>query len=301
VGGIKETKDGLFIPKEKSWLISYDENQFKWAKTDLIEGELSEDRLNEQNGIIVVAIPLRKGISTQSTSLQLGDKVNIQTPSGRKEMKVMGILNTVPFSDSNTSLTTFITTEKLFTDLTGESTLKVIDFQLEKSNQDQTVGEIKNLLDPSVTLNDQRQKNKENNQTFLTIAVFVYGFVIVIALISILNIINTMNTSVAAKTCYLGVMRAIGMSGKQLDKMILMEAFTYSLTGYILGSVSGIALQKALIEKFLSLSAFHIAWKFPSLQVILILVVILLVTRISVINPLKSIKAQGISGIIGSL
>jgi len=38
VGGITKTKEGLFIPPEKSWLISYDNNQLKWAKTDLIEG-----------------------------------------------------------------------------------------------------------------------------------------------------------------------------------------------------------------------------------------------------------------------
>jgi putative ABC transport system permease protein len=50
----------------------------------------------------------------------------------------------------------------------------------------------------------------------MTAVLFIYGFVGVIALISILNIINTMNTSIAAKTRYLGLMRAIGMSGPQL-------------------------------------------------------------------------------------
>lgn len=224
VGGISKTEDGLFIPPEKSWLISYDQNQLNWAKRDLIEGELSEEKLNEKHGIIAVAFPVRNGVSMETAVLQLGDKVYIKTPNGTKEMTVMAILRTVPFNDSKTSITTFVTTEKMFTELTGGSTFIVIDLQLEKSGQERTVSEIRGMIDRSVSLNDHRQKNNEVTQTFMTMAVFVYGFVAVIALISFLNIINTMSTSVASKTRYLGVMRAVGMSGTQLDKMVLTEA-----------------------------------------------------------------------------
>ncbi|MHC1773328.1 MAG: ABC transporter permease [Flexilinea sp.] len=299
MGDIPATEGGLFIPPEKSWLISYDQNQLNWAKTDLIEGELSEEKLNEQNGLVAVALPLRNSIGIETAALQLGDKVYIQTPGGIKEMKVMAILRTVPFNDSVPSLTTFITTEKLFTGLTGESTLKVIDVQLDGSGQEQTLVEIKGMLDNSISLYDQRQKNTEINGYFFTMAVFIYGFVAMIALISILNIINTMNTSVASKTQYLGVMRAVGMSGKQLDKMVLVEAVTYSLTGCIAGCILGIALQKVLIANFLP--RLLTIWKFPSMQIILILIIILQVTVISIINPLKRFKARGISEVIGSL
>lgn len=293
VGAIPITDDGLFIPPEKSWLISYDENQLNWAKTDLIEGELSEEKLNEKNGIIAVACPTRNGVGIETTTLQLGDKVYIQSPNGTKEMTVMAILRTVPFNDSVPSLTTFITTEKLFTALTGKSTIDVIDIQLDRWDQEQTINEIKGMLDDSISLYDQRQKNAEINGYFLTMAVFVYGFVAVIALISVLNIINTMNTSVASKTRYLGVMRAVGMSGAQLKKMVLAEALTYGLTGCIAGCILGVALQKVLITNYLP--RLLAIWKFPFLQIVLILILTLLVTVISIISPLKRIKARGIA------
>ncbi|MCR4431841.1 MAG: ABC transporter permease [Tepidanaerobacteraceae bacterium] len=154
-------------------------------------------------------------------------------------------------------------------------------------------------MDSSITLHDARQKNAELDQAFLTMAVFVYGFVAVIALISILNIINTTNTSVASKTRYLGVMRAVGMSGGQMDKMVLAEAATYSLTGCLAGCVLGVMLQRALIADLLS--SFRIVWRFPLAQIILIWILTLLVTALSVISPLKRIKARGISEVIGSL
>lgn len=299
MGPIKVTEDGMFVPPESSWLISYDKNQLQWAKTDLIDGELSEVNMNAQNGVIAVAENLRKNISMETAGLKLGDKVYLKTPTGTKALTVMGILRSVPFSDAKLNLTTFITTEKIFTELTGKTKYEALDIQLNSKNQEQTVTEIKRLLNPSINYLDSRQKNTEINQAYLTMAVFIYGFVAVIALISILNLISTMNTIVASKTKYLGVMRAVGMSGTQLNKMVLMEAATYSLAGCLIGCILGTLLQKALIDNMLT--RFHILWKFPSGQIAVILVLTLLTTTLSVISPLKKIKAQGISEIIGSL
>lgn len=299
IGGLQVTDNGLFIPPESSWFISYDENQLKWAKVDLIDGELSEEKMNAQNGIIAVAKNIRNGISMETANLQRGDKVYIETPSGSKEFTVMGVLRTVPFADSKLNLTTIITTEKIFTELTGKMSYDALDIQLKRKNQEQTINAIKGLLDGSITFLDSRQKNAEMNQTFLTMAVFIYGFVAVIALISILNIISTMNTSVASKTKYLGVMRAVGMSGRQLNKMVLAEAATYGLIGCFTGCILGIMLQRALITNMLT--SFQIIWKFPLVQIVLILIITILTTAFSIISPLKRIKAKGISEVIGSL
>jgi len=229
----------------------------------------------------------------------LGDKVHIETPAGTKVLTVMGILRSLPFSDSKCNLTTFITTEKQYAELTGEAGFKAIDIQLESRNQEQAVQQIKDIGGNTAAFFDSRQKNAEMDQTFLTMAVFIYGFVAVIALISILNIINTMNTSVASKTRHLGVIRAVGMAGPQLDKMVLAEAATYSLTGCLAGCVLGVILQKVLIANYLS--SFHVIWKFPLLQIILIVIITLLATAVSIIYPLKRIKLKCISEIVNSL
>jgi putative ABC transport system permease protein len=110
----------------------------KWAKTDLLEGDLSEDTLNAQDGIIAVLQNIRKGVSVRTAELHVGDKVYIDTVAGRKPFTVMAVLRSVPFVDSNLNLATFITTEKQYTAITGDSTLKIIDIQLEKNGQEET-------------------------------------------------------------------------------------------------------------------------------------------------------------------
>jgi putative ABC transport system permease protein len=255
--------------------------------------------MNTQNGIIAVAGNIRNGITTETANLQPGDKVYLGTLSGTKEFTVIGVLRTVPFGDSKLNLTTFITTEKIFTELTGKSSYDALDIQLKNKNQEQTIDAIKGLMDNSIKFLDSRQKNAEIDQTFFTMAIFIYGFVAVIALISILNIISTMNTSLASKIKYLGVMRAVGMSGTQLNKMVLIEALTYGLTGCLSGCILGVILQKVLIDNLLT--SFHVIWKFPLVQIILILILTIFITALSVISPLKRIKTKGISKVIGSL
>ncbi|MGE5551730.1 MAG: ABC transporter permease [Bacteroidota bacterium] len=300
MGGIEVGENGLFVPKEPSWLISYDHNQLAWARDDLLAGTLDEDTINKEDGVIAVVRHVRKGVMTENARLALGDQVHITTPAGTRKLSVVGILRTTPFSDAESSLTTFITTEKLFTALTGESAYEIIDIQMRGKDQERTVRRLKDLANQSgLVFLDARQKNAEIDQAFFTIALFVFGFVALIAVISVLNIVNTMNMSIAAKTRYLGVMRAVGMSGAQLGRMVLAEAATYSLMGLVIGSVSGIWLHKLMVQNLLR--DFRLIWRFPLTQVLLIVAVVMLMTVISVVGPLRRIKAQGISEVVNSL
>lgn len=294
---IEVENNGLFIPPQSSLLISYDKSQLQWAKQDLIAGELSESELNAQNGVVAI---VDKSQSTNGTQLQLGDKIYIQTDDGTKQLSVMALLRHVPFKiPKEEHLATFITTEKLFMKLNGKSTFTDIDIQLANKHEEQTVNEIKAMLNPSITFLDARQRNAEIDQTFLTMAIFVYGFVAVIALISVLNIINTLHTSVVSKIRYFGLMRAIGMSNAQLQKMVLAEAATYSLIGSSIGCIFGVALQKVLITQLLS--SLRLTWEFPLMQVVFILMITLTVTILATVRPIKQIKEKDISEVVHSL
>jgi putative ABC transport system permease protein len=299
MGGVKTRADGFFDPPEDSWLISYDKNQLGWAKTDLVKGTLSEEELNAKDGIVAVANVTRKGVTKHMADLRLNDKVYIDTHSGTKTYTVMAILRVIPFNDSKLDLTAFITTEEQFAEITGQSTYQAIDLQIEDKEQEKTIAEIKKVIGEDVTFLDIRQRNTEINQTFLTMAVFVYGFVAVIALISLLNLIGTMNTSISSRTKYFGVLRAVGMSGDQLFKMVAAEAAVYSVVGCVGGCALGVLLQKGLIEGFLT--AITMTWKFPLAEVVCSAVATFVIAGLSLVSPIRRIRSTGISEVIGSL
>jgi putative ABC transport system permease protein len=295
IGNVQTTEGNLLAVPEKSWLISYDDTQLKWMEDYLSKGTCDEGDLNKKNGIIAVREIYRNNELIKTTDFQLNDKVYVQTNTGTKEFTVMGIIDTAPYSTDELILTTFITTEKLFKDASNDTQYKTVDIQLMRKNQEQTVNKIKEMISSKITLHDKRQLNMEADNAFMTVAIFIYGYVGVIVLISTLNIINTMNTSIASKTKYLGTMRAIGMSGKQLNRMVLSQSITYSLAGGIAGSILGVLLQKKLLESLAG------DWRFPLLQIILIFAVCVLTSVFSVISPLRRIKSKGISETITAL
>ncbi|WP_297423825.1 FtsX-like permease family protein [Clostridium sp.] len=292
---IKTDNNGLFVGTENSWFISYDKTQLNWAKEFLTAGELDEDKLNTQNGIIVVEESIRGNDLVKNTKFKIGDKVYIKTNKGNKEFIVLGILSSISQHSESPTMCTFITTEKIFSQTFKNNEYSIIEMQLNDKNQD--IANIQAIVnsDSNLKLHDIRQLNSEAQNAFMTIAVFIYGFVGVVVLISILNIINTMNTSIESKTRYLGVMRAIGMSGEQLFRMVLTQALVYSLSGCILGCALGLVLQKSLSNLILG------EWKFSLLQIIFIFLGYIFITILSVINPLKRIKANSISQVVTAM
>jgi putative ABC transport system permease protein len=81
--------------------------------------------------------------------------------------------------------------------------------------------------------------------------------------------------------------------------MVLAEAGVFSLSGALVGCGLGVLLQKALVLNMLAFA--HIPWRFPWSQMAVIAALVLLVTGLSVIQPLRQIRSRGIAEVVVSL
>lgn len=216
-------------------LISYDETQFNWAKADLVDGSLPKDA---DDGAFYVL-----SVFDKSNSMTVGDTIALEGA----ELTVSGVLNDSPF-DSNDS-PTIICTEETFQRLTQKQTYKVIDIQLVKKASAADVGELRSMVnrqDTDIQFSDRRQSNQMVNSTYWAFTLFVYAFLAVIALITILNIVNSISLSVSARIKQYGIMRAVGMDGTQILRMIAAEAATYGVIGLVVGCLAGLPLYRYL-------------------------------------------------------
>lgn len=105
----------------------------------------------------------------------------------------------------------------------------------------------------------------------------VYLILILIAVIGFMNLINTMITSVMVRKKELGILQAVGLSGKQLAHMLSGEGMIFALgtlaLSVTLGNASGYLLYRAAKESgFMSLSRYH----YPVGETILLLAILLL-------------------------
>ncbi len=116
----------------------------------------------------------------------------------------------------------------------------MIGVQVNESADDETVRRINSLATRDVIFTDHRESNRSDQATYLATQAIAYGFLGILAMITLFHTINSISISVISRTKQYGVMRAVGMSGSQLTRMIAAEAFTYAASGLIAGLGIGI-------------------------------------------------------------
>ena len=267
-------------------LVSYDEPQFAWAEQSLISGNI--ENVKNGDGVLV-----DYGYS-QEFNWQIGDSITLNLNGQPHEVQVSGIVADVPL-DSTNGEWIILCSEATFTALTGVDRYKIIDIQVKQDMSDQ----IRNLIAPDVKLLDFQQHNSEVRTGYLAMAVFVYGFLLVIALVALINIINTVNASVSSRIGNYGVMRAVGMSGKQLKKMVTAEAATYAISGSLTGGILGLILHRFFFGMLITANWGEL-WQPPLVVLIVTILAAILTTFIAVISPTRKIEKMSIVHVVNA-
>ncbi|MDD3889787.1 MAG: FtsX-like permease family protein [Syntrophomonadaceae bacterium] len=270
-------------------LISYEKNQFGWAKKQLVNGDINEVE-NETDSVLIV--------HADDLHWKVGDTITLKLSSGEKNVKIAGILSVSPF-DREPGAQTVICSEKTFAGLTGKQGYTIIDIQLVKGASEVAVSHMRSLITPQMQFSDQRQGNAEAKAAFYSFAIFIYGFLVIIASITVFNIINSMNTSVSGRMNQYGVMRAVGMSGKQLYRMVTAEAVTYAFCGCLAGCIFGLPLHRFLFNAVIT-SKWGLNWSPPISALAVIVGIALIATFLSVIGPAKKISKMDIVNVVNA-
>ena len=154
---------------------------------------------------------------------------------------VAGVLSDSPLArDEGTE--TILCSEASFTALTGEQGYTILDVQFKNSASEEDVSYIKSLFSGGVVFTDSLNQIRQQRNLYRAFAVLVYGFLSIITAITVFHIMNTIRMGAASQTRQYGIMRAAGMSSRQLIKMIRAEALTYAVSGILLGCFLGIPM-----------------------------------------------------------
>ncbi|MGI6010406.1 MAG: ABC transporter permease [Ruminococcus sp.] len=270
-------------------LISYEENQFRWAEDTLIEGSMEE--VIKGKGLL--------GTFDSSGQVKTGEEITLQTPQGAQKITVTGLISDPPFAASENAQI-MICSEELFEKVTGEKGYTVIDMQLTAEASEEAVQEIREMAGKNTVFTDDRISNRQIRGAYYSFALFFYGFLVIIALISVFNIINSIAMSVTARMRQYGAMRAIGMETGQMVRMIVWETITYILSGSIIGCALGVLIHYRLYEIIIT-SRWGDDWQFPGKALAIILAVMFISAAAAVGNPARKIRDMSVAETIKSL
>ena len=155
-----------------------------------------------------------------------------------------------------------------------------MDMRVNSSNPNKLEKEIEQFvnLDKIAITNYTKQKEDEEKLSAM-MSIFLYGLLLVISLIGITNIYNTITASMNLRKREFEILKAIGMSNKQFNKMFAYESLIYGAKSLLIGIILGIILSYVLyciINTDLALKYY-----FPAVQMIIMAVLTILVIYMS--------------------
>ena len=265
-------------------LVSYDESQLQWAKEELSQGSVSS--VQDNSGYVLAVYQDGRNWTT-------GDTLTIRTAAVERQVIIAGVLPATHAVNGAGSCGYVVCSEQTFLELVGDVGYSAMDVQFSGTNDDAVVSAIRNLLPADSTVSDKRLSNSESQSAYYTGAIFIYGFLIIIAFITVFNIFNSMNASVASRTKQYGIMRSIGMGADQLRRMIAAEAFTYAVLGCVAGCILGLPLNKLMFQ-FLIAEKWGTGWTIPVGSLLIIVLTCLASAGIAIRRPIKQISSMAI-------
>ena len=128
------------------------------------------------------------------------------------------------------------------------------------------------------------------NSMYLAISIFIYGFIIVITLIGVTNIFNTITTNMRLRSKEFAMLKSVGMTKREFNRMVRLESIFYGLKSLIIGIPFG-TLGGYLI--FLAFNAnkqkyvFIFPWLAILISVVFVFAIVWLIMRFSIAKVQK--------------
>ena len=263
-------------------LVSYDDAMFEWSKNSVVSGDISKITVDSDYALTIFDMDSR---------LNTGDKVKI----GDTELEIACVVS----EGIGVEGISVVCTEETFARITGEDKYVSLNAQLTEDATEETVDQIKDLTG-EYEFEDRREENHDVYSAFWVFRIGAYGFLTIIALITVFNIMNSISMSVSARMKQYGAMRAVGMSARQMMKMITAEAVTYAVCGLITGCAAGLYFHRLLTDKLI-VEHFGGAWQIPFEQIAIIILIFALACAAAVYTPSKNIKNMAITDTINEL
>ncbi len=147
----------------------------------------------------------------------------------------------------------FIIVSEDFINKVGYKTIALYSNSKDAYKLDEEVKQYKqenNITDNTIQTFNMEESARAENAIVLVISIFLYGFIGVITLIGITNIFNTITTNMNLRKKEFAMLKSIGMTKKEFNRMIRLESIFYGLKSLIIGIPIGTILSYGMYTVF---------------------------------------------------
>ncbi|WP_026876182.1 ABC transporter permease [Jiangella gansuensis] len=186
----------------------------------------------------------------ESEGLSVGDTVRLTLPGSDEEIELVGVYAQSPLLSGGV-----IVSQQTLEDgavPAVDSMLYVVadegaDLTTLHAGLDEATADL-----PTVTVQDQEEYKQQSRDQVNQLLFLVYALLGLAVLIAVLGIVNTLALSVMERTREVGLLRAVGLSRRQLRRTIRLESIAIAVLGAVLGValglLFGVSLQQAIAD-----------------------------------------------------
>ncbi|WFB07701.1 ABC transporter permease [Streptomyces sp. LX-29] len=215
-------------------------------RTPVVEGTLS-DAYGPN------AMSVNEGFA-EDHKVKKGDTLTVAFKGGRTAKLKVTVITSDDTSFNKGALYTNITTVERYLPAELVPTSIMMFAQAKDGQEEAAYASLKKALktNPQIDVRDQTDYKKLMEDQIGQMLNLVYGLLALAIIVAILGVVNTLALSVVERTREIGLMRAIGLSRRQMRRMIRLESVVIALFGALLGIGLGMAWG-ATAQKLLAL------------------------------------------------
>lgn len=207
------------------------------------------------------------GVFGLQNNVQVGQEVQLHTPTGEHTYKVLGI--GLDYLNAKMA-TAYISHENLAQDF-GEinELLVMVNKQTEAAPDEVRMALAAQIQDyPGFTLFSSLEWRQTQLDALNGAFGLFYLLLLVLALPSLLALINTLAINVLERTREIGLLRAVGATRRQISRLVLIESLLLVTMGTIMGILAGLWMGYVMVSA-MSMTGFVITYNFPLAGILL--------------------------------
>lgn len=235
---------------------------------------------------------------TQGDNGITGKKVEFSIPTAlnpdKKEIIETGaIIDDYPAYYSAGYTPDLIVSDDFFDEIMGQPLIEIIKIDYDEPFSKNVESSIKKLIANNKLIsaeskldNYSEMKNSENQITVLG-----GSLGIIIMLLAILNYSNMMSESIQNRSKEFAILESIGMTRKQIKKMIVFESLGYSVLSIFIALILGLPASYLIFTNF---NVYRIPYVFPVIKTLLLFITIIIVCVVTSLFVFSKSKSETI-------
>jgi putative ABC transport system permease protein len=269
---------------ERLNFMAVDPISYSYVTSFVFSGEQGDpawlmDRLEAGNTVFV------SSVLSEKYGLGPGDTIRLATRRGERDFEVAAVV--VDFSNQG------LVIQGSWKDLRRYFGVNDVSAFLLKTEPGQSPQEVRDRIDG---LYGRRQHlTVESNEAIrsrvmglITQTTSLFDVMSMITMmVAALGVINTLTMNVVERTREIGMLRSMGMTRRQIAKMILAEAGMMGVVGGVLGILFGVLMSRTVLGSMNRMAGFRLEFTLPVEGVVVSLVLAIVISQFAALWPAR--------------